>query len=261
MTTHDNTWRKPRHLPCYATEKGSSKENSVTGRARRGRAPRPTGHCQRPTPPTPAELKVAGNAVYQEGDYATSITCYQSALDEMGVDKLVAPFLRYDFAGMPEDTLESMLVGTPYTHRDAVLAMMKRMRDVTERIPEENFLLSLVCQSNLAASFIAVHQYEEAMQACRLFGAFSTPCEDFRINESLPYGADNYPCRASVWAWKGLGPQCVMGRYVPPQCLGEKAKYCQEIYAAHPEWDLGFFEGLGTPYRSHRPGDFCSCNR
>ena len=73
--------------------------------------------------------------------------------------------------------------------------------------------------------------------------AFSTPCEDFRINESLPCREDNYPCRASA-AWNGLGPECVKGRYVPPQCLGEKAKYCQEVYAPDPEWDLGFFEGL-----------------
>ena len=88
--------------------------------------------------------------------------------------------------------------------------------------------------------------------------AFSTPCEDFRINESLPCREDNYPCRASV-AWNGLGPECVKGRYVPPQCMGEKAKYCQEIYAPDPEWDLGFFRGSSTTPASILPYCMVEC--
>ena len=74
--------------------------------------------------------------------------------------------------------------------------------------------------------------------------AFSTPCEELRKNASLPCEESNYVCEASIALWKGLGPACQQGRYVPPQCEGKNAAYCQEILGASPSWDQGFFEGL-----------------
>ena len=69
--------------------------------------------------------------------------------------------------------------------------------------------------------------------------AFSTPCEELLLNSSLPCQDDNYVCSLGSQYW-----ECDRGRYVPPQCQGDNARYCREIIHTTPLWDTGFFEGL-----------------
>ena len=74
--------------------------------------------------------------------------------------------------------------------------------------------------------------------------ALSTSFEDMRINKSLPCEDSNYDCNdpKMVDQWEGTDLKFEQGRYAPPQCQGENAKYCQEILGATPFWTRGFWE-------------------
>eukprot|EP00759_Apiculatamorpha_spiralis_P051228 PhF_6_TR514/c0_g1_i3/m.297 len=74
--------------------------------------------------------------------------------------------------------------------------------------------------------------------------AFQTPCDLLKMNDTLGCTEDNLYCSDSRHSWLNQGPPCQQGRYVPPQCSGSNAQYCQEIYHATPLYDQGFFEGL-----------------
>jgi len=74
--------------------------------------------------------------------------------------------------------------------------------------------------------------------------AFSTPCAVMRMNQSLPCEDSNYDCNTPPVPgyWEGTELVCQQGRYVPPQCQGENAKYCQEILMITADWTQGFWE-------------------
>jgi len=56
--------------------------------------------------------------------------------------------------------------------------------------------------------------------------AFSTPCEDLKQDKGKPCESSNFLCNMFE---EQLQLTCQQGRFVPPQCQGENAKYCQEI--------------------------------
>jgi len=72
--------------------------------------------------------------------------------------------------------------------------------------------------------------------------AYSTSCEDMRINKSLPCEDSNYDCATAGEVWEGTDLKCQQGRYVPPQCEGNNSVYCQEILGTSVKWSLGFWE-------------------
>eukprot|EP00759_Apiculatamorpha_spiralis_P001865 PhF_6_TR10614/c0_g2_i4/m.17130 len=76
--------------------------------------------------------------------------------------------------------------------------------------------------------------------------AFSTPCDLYIINTSLSCDDDlNVPCKEAFSQWPDLEyPFCTKNRYVPPQCVGSRSQWCQEVYHVNPTWDADYFEGV-----------------
>ena len=79
--------------------------------------------------------------------------------------------------------------------------------------------------------------------------ALSTNCSDMlRVKDDAGRARcaagtatpSDFVCSTNTWT----NTTCSQGRYIPPQCMGDNAQYCQEIYHPTPGTDRGRFEGI-----------------